>query len=114
MTNETDYIETSDGRNMWLDTETDPHNEIGWVVDVPDSDIPGGESDSLTVAEAIAAAPDRRDEIIKETRWAIVGQCEEVTLWAEEGDRTYPPEYWGGWLEATAKLARQLAEVVGE
>lgn len=106
-------IETDDGREMWLDYVTDPHNAIGWVVDVSDSDIPGGESDSLTVAEAIALAPDRRGEIIEATRQAIVGQCEHVTLW-DKDDRTYPPEHWGGWLEATAKLARQLAEVAGE
>lgn len=105
-------IHTSDGRNMWLDTETDPHNYIGWVVDVPNSDIPGGESDSLTVAEAIALAPDRRDEIIEATRQAIVGQCEHVTLW-DKDDRTYPPEHWGGWLEATAELARQLEVAQG-
>lgn len=104
-------IETTDGRNMWLDYTTDPHNDIGWVVDdAPNSnDIPG--SDDLTVAEAIELAPDKRDKIIADTRDVMRLQAEII---ASDHHANYPPEHYVGVLEALSVLGRQLAEVTGE
>lgn len=100
-------IKTSDGRKLWLDRETDPHNVIGWVADNPPADI-GVESDPLTVAEAMALAPDQRDKVVTETRDAITLQCEV----AADPDSGYPPEHWAGWIRATGDLAGQLRDAL--
>lgn len=92
-------VEDGGRRVEILHTEVCVADEFGWYARTGEIDTWGAHIDeSLTVAEAVALAPEARDEILAETRWMVDAQREH-----EASD-----EWDGAWGSPADRLAAEF------